>query len=172
MLRNIKVIVAGEKTVGKTSLVEQYTLGKFSGQYSHSLGLNVTTHIAMAGNRPVKLELWDIAGEYFERTEFYRNAVACMLVYDVTKEKTLQQLATWLNVCRTTVPSAGIVVVGNKADLGYRFPEKWGEFFAKYANAPHLTASARTGENVDLIFSELAKQALETRENNSPARGE
>ncbi len=164
MLRNIKVIVAGEKTVGKTSLVEQYTLGKFSGQYSHSLGLNVTTHIAMAANRPVKLELWDIAGEYFERTEFYRNAAACMLVYDVTKEKTLQQLAVWLNVCRATIPNAGIVVVGNKIDLGYRFPEKWGDIFAKYANAPHLKASARNGDNVDGIFAELAKRALEGRE--------
>ncbi len=164
MLRTIKVIVAGEKTVGKTSLVEQYTLGKFSGQYSHSLGLNVTTHIAMAGNRPVKLELWDIAGEYFERTEFYRNAAACMLVYDVTKEKTLQQLATWLNVCRATIPQAGIVVVGNKSDLGYRFPQKWGEIFAKYAAAPHLTASARTGDQVDSIFSELARRAIESRD--------
>lgn len=162
MLRNIKVIIAGEKTVGKTSLVEQYTLGKFSGQYSHSLGLNVTTHIAMAGSRPVKLELWDIAGEYFERTEFYRNAAACMLVYDVTKDKTLQQLATWLNVCRSTIPNAGIVVVGNKIDLNYRFPQKWGEIFAKYAAAPHLTASARTGDRVDLIFNELAKRALES----------
>jgi small GTP-binding protein len=159
MLRSIKVIVAGEKTVGKTSLVEQYTLGKFSGQYSHSLGLNVTTHIAMAGNRPVKLEIWDIAGEYFERTEFYRNASACMLVYDVTKEKTLQQLATWLNVCRSTNPHAGIVVVGNNIDLGFRFPQKWGEIFANYAGAPHLTASARNGDRVDVIFSELARMA-------------
>lgn len=167
MLRNIKVIVAGEKTVGKTSLVEQYTLGKFSGQYSHSLGLNVTTHIAMADNRPVKLELWDIAGEYFERTEFYRGAAACMLVYDVTKEKTLQQLATWLNVCRATVPNAGIVVVGNKVDLGYRFPQKWGDLFAQYAKAPHLTASARTGDRVDTIFNELAKRAIESRDTQS-----
>jgi GTPase SAR1 family protein len=87
-----------------------------------------------------------------------------MLVYDVTAENTLKQLATWLNVCRKTVPNAGIVVVGNKIDLGFRFPEKWGEFFAKYANAPHLTASARTGENVDHIFSELARQALENKE--------
>ena len=163
-MRNIKVIVAGEKTVGKTSLVEQYTLGKFSGQYSHSLGLNVTTHIAMAANRPVKLELWDIAGEYFERTEFYRNAAACMLVYDVTKDQTLQQLATWLNVCKATVPNAGIIVVGNKIDLGYRFPQKWGEIFSGHAGAPHLTASASTGERVDAVFNELARRAIESRD--------
>lgn len=162
MLRSIKVIVAGEKTVGKTSLVEQYTMGKFSGQYSHSLGLNVTTHIAMAANRPVKLEIWDIAGEYFERTEFYRNASACMLVYDVTREKTLQQLATWLNVCRSTIPHAPIIVVGNKIDVGYRFPQKWAEIFANYAGAPHLTASARNGDRVDVVFGELAKRAAMT----------
>ena len=167
ILRHIKVIVAGEKTVGKTSLVEQYTLGKFSGQYSHSLGLNVTTHIAMTNNRPVKLELWDIAGEYFERTEFYRNAAACMLVYDVTKEKTLQQLAVWLNVCRATIPNAGIIVVGNKMDVGYRFPEKWADLFADYASAPHMTASARTGDKVDVIFSELARLAIESRDKQS-----
>jgi small GTP-binding protein len=161
MLRSLKVIVAGEKTVGKTSLVEQYTMGKFSGQYSHSLGLNVTTHIAMANNRPAKLELWDIAGEYFERTEFYRNAAACLLVYDVTKENTLKQLATWLNMCRSTVPHAGVVIVGNKIDLGFRFPQKWGELFASYANAPHFTASARNGDRVEQVFNELARKAVE-----------
>ena len=162
MLRNIKVIVAGEKSVGKTSLVEQYTLGKFSGQYSHSLGLNVTTHITMVGNRPVKLEIWDIAGEYFERTEFYRGAVGCMLVYDVTKDKTLQQLATWLNMCKSTIPNAGLLVVGNKIDIGFRFPQKWGEIFARYANAPHLTASAQNGDNVELVFNQLAQRSIET----------
>jgi small GTP-binding protein len=164
MLHSIKVIVAGEKTVGKTSLVEQYTMGKFSGQYSHSLGLNVTTHIAMAGSRPVKLELWDIAGEYFERTEFYRGAAGCMLVYDVTREKTLQQLAVWNNMCRATIPNAGIVVVGNKIDLGYRFPQKWAEIFCDYAHAPHMTASARNGDNVDSIFNALAKLAITSLE--------
>lgn len=166
MLRNLKVIVAGEKSVGKTSLVEQYTLGKFSGQYSHSLGLNVTTHITMVGNRPVKLELWDIAGEYFERTEFYRGAVGCLLVYDVAQEKTLQQLAIWLNMCKANIPTAGIVVVGNKIDIGYRFPSKWSEIFARYANAPHLTTSARTGENVEQVFNELAQQAIEVNSNS------
>jgi small GTP-binding protein len=164
MLHSIKVIVAGEKTVGKTSLVEQYTMGKFSGQYSHSLGLNVTTHIAMAGTRPVKLELWDIAGEYFERTEFYRGAAGCMLVYDVTREKTLQQLAVWNNMCRSTIPNAGILVVGNKIDLGYRFPQRWAEIFANYAKAPHMTASARNGDNVDAIFNTLAKLAIQSLE--------
>lgn len=160
MLRSVKVIVAGEKTVGKTSLVEQYTLGRFSGQYSHSIGLNVTTHITMAGNRPVKLELWDIAGEYFERKEFYKNAYGALLVYDVTKEKTLQQLATWLNMVQANIPRAGIVVVGNKSDIGFRFPQKWAEIFAKYANAPHMTTSARTGDNVDKVFAELARLSV------------
>ena len=168
MLRSIKVIVAGEKTVGKTSLVEQYTMGKFSGQYSHSLGLNVTTHIAMANSRPVKLELWDIAGEYFERTEFYKGAAACMLVYDVTREKTLQQLAIWLNMCRSTIPNSGILVVGNKNDLGYRFPKNWGDIFANYAGANHLNASARSGDNVDLIFNELARLAIMSLEKEQP----
>lgn len=162
MLRSIKVIVAGEKSVGKTSLVEQYTLGKFSGQYSHSLGLNVTTHITMVNNRPVKLEIWDIAGEYFERTEFYKGAAGCLLVYDVAKEATLQQLAIWLNMCKSTIPDAGLVVVGNKIDIGYRFPQKWSEIFARYANAPHLTTSAQTGINVEQVFNQLAQAATKT----------
>jgi GTPase SAR1 family protein len=87
-----------------------------------------------------------------------------MLVYDVTREKTLQQLATWMNMCRSTVPNAGIVVVGNKIDLGFRFPQKWGEMFATYANAPHMVTSARTGDHVDGIFNELAKLAISSLE--------
>ena len=103
----------------------------------------------------------DIAGEYFERTEFYRGAVGCMLVYDVTKDKTLQQLATWLNMCKSTIPNAGLLVE-DKIDIGFRFPQKWGEIFARYANAPHLTASAQNGDNVESVFNQLAQRSIET----------
>lgn len=161
MLRNLKIVVAGEKSVGKTSLVEQYTAGKFSGLHSHSLGLNVVNHITMVGKTPVKMEIWDIAGEYASRNEFYRGAEACLLVYDVTSEKSLQQLTEWVNKCKLAVPNAALVVVGNKVDLNYRFPIKWAQIFAHYANAPHLTASANTGENVELVFNELVQSSLQ-----------
>lgn len=160
-MRTLKVIVGGEGNVGKTSLIRQYAKAKFSEARNITLGIDITTQEFTIDGEQVKLAIWDIEGQAGNRPNFYLGAQAAMLVYDVTAEYSLQALAEWYGRCRRYCPTAPLVVVGNKIDLGLTFPPDWGRIFARYIDAPHGFLSAKTGENVGRGFELLARKALE-----------
>lgn len=159
-MRTLKVIVGGEGNVGKTSLIRQYAKAKFSEARNITLGIDITTQEFSVDGEHVKLAIWDIEGQAGNRPNFYLGAQAAMLVYDVSSEGSLQALADWYGRCRKYCPSAPIIVVGNKIDLGLTFPADWGRSFATFAKAQHGFVSAKTGENVARGFELLARNAI------------
>ena len=159
-MRTLKVIVGGEGNVGKTSLIRQYAKAKFSEARNITLGIDITTQEFSLDGEAVKLAVWDIEGQAGNRPNFYLGAQAAMLVYDVTTDVSLQALAEWFARCKRYCPTAPIIIVGNKTDLGLSFPAEWGRSFATFANAQHGFVSAKTGENVSRGFELLARMAL------------
>ena len=113
----LKIIILGDSTVGKTSLMNRFVNDSFSANYKGMLSLslcvarpsNSPTHAATIGadfstkeltinDKQVSLQLWDTAGqERFQSlgVAFYRGADACVLVFDITKPKTFESLANW-----------------------------------------------------------------------------
>lgn len=95
----------GDKSVGKTSIVQRYTDKKFSHQTESTIGTTFCSKILQVQaslDKPsvnVKLQLWDTAGEEKFRAVtpmYYRGASAVVLVYDSTDEITFQALERWL----------------------------------------------------------------------------
>jgi small GTP-binding protein len=160
-MRTLKVIVGGEGNVGKTSLIRQYAKAKFSEARNITLGIDITTQEFDIDDEHIKLAIWDIEGQAGNRPNFYLGAQAAMLVYDVSTEGSLQALAEWFARCKKYCPTAPIIVIGNKLDLGHGFPAEWGRSFATFAKAQHGFMSAKTGENVARGFEQLARNALQ-----------
>lgn len=160
MQKTLKVIVGGEGNVGKTSLVRRYARGKFSQARQVTLGIDITTQEFRIDDEPVKLAIWDIEGQGGNRPVFYLGAQAAMLVYDVTNVQSLERLVEWYRRCREFAPDAGLLIVGNKADLTPVFPLLWGRVFARLVQAPHAIVSAKTGYNVRDAFEYLATTAV------------
>jgi small GTP-binding protein len=158
-MRTLKVIVGGEGNVGKTSLIRQYAKGKFSEARNITLGIDITTQEFEIDGQPTRLAIWDIEGQAGNRPNFYLGAQAIVLVYDVTEPASLQALGEWRDRCLKYAPSAPIIVAGNKADLGLRFPSDWGRAFAHFIGAKHGFLSARTGQNVSRAFNLLGRAA-------------
>ena len=73
------------------------------------------------GKREIKLQLWDTAGDDKLRhitRNYYRGAVAAIVVYDVTNKNTLEKAEGWIESIRESAdPSCFICLVGNKIDL-------------------------------------------------------
>ncbi len=159
-MRTLKVIVGGEGNVGKTSLIRQYAKSKFSEARNITLGIDITTQEFELDGEQVKLAIWDIEGQAGNRPNFFLGAQAAMLVYDVSAEYSLQALTEWHARCTRYCPTAPLMVVGNKLDLGLSFPPDWGRIFAKYVSAQHGFVSAKTGENVGRGFELLARNAM------------
>ena len=94
---NCKVVLLGESGVGKTSIISRYISNTYRNQQLPTTGANFVTKtiILEDENKSIKFELWDTAGQEKYRSlakVFYRNAAVCVLVYDITRKSSFEEL--------------------------------------------------------------------------------
>ena len=98
-----KVALLGESGVGKTSIISRYTTNTFSSILMSTTGASFATKTMMLEeeNQSVKFEIWDTAGQERYRAlakVFYKNASVCVLVYDITRKTSSNELKKyWIN---------------------------------------------------------------------------
>lgn len=159
----LKVVIAGDGTVGKTSLVRRYCEGKFEMTRVATIGVDFQTKLVELPEQTVKLSIWDMAGQdRFQviRSGFYRGSRAAALVFDVTVPDTFANLARWREEILEAVSEQPFLVVGNKIDLERVQARDQAEAFAQSIQAPYLETSALSGEGVPALFETLAKLSL------------
>lgn len=117
-------------------------------------------------DKQVKLSVWDTAGQEAYKSitrSYYRGAAGALLVYDVTRRQTFEQVLSWLEDARLHCSSSEMVVVlvGNKSDLEHRrqVPREDGERFAAQHGLMFIETSAKESVNVDEAFA-LASNAI------------
>ena len=92
-----KVVLIGESGVGKTSIISRYITDKFSASLGSTPGANFTTKTVFLKdeNQSIKFEIWDTAGQEKFRSlakVFYKNAAICVLVYEITRRASFEEL--------------------------------------------------------------------------------
>ena len=92
-----KVVLIGESGVGKTSIINRYTTNTYSDVLTATPGASFTTKTIMLKDydQSIKFEIWDTAGQEKYRAlakVFYKNAAVCILVYDITRKKSFDEL--------------------------------------------------------------------------------
>lgn len=94
--RSIKIILIGESAVGKTSIINQYVNEEFTNEVAATLGASFSTKVIdLSPELSYSLNIWDTAGsEKFRSMNkfFYRDAVIALLVFDVTRKKTFEEI--------------------------------------------------------------------------------
>lgn len=163
-----KVIVIGDSSVGKSSLVTSVMSRPFSPEHRSTIG---TAYAAVeisprAGMPPIELQLWDTAGE--ERFKsmtsfFYRKTQVAILVFDVQSRNSLQSLYTWHEDIVRVSPNVRFIVAGNKMDCPEEYrkvEESEAQAVAQEFNAPLFWASAKSGEGVKELFQHAALLTL------------
>jgi len=159
----LKVVVVGDGTVGKTTLVRRYCEGKFHASRVATIGVDFYTQTVALPAGPVKLSIWDMAGQdHFKvvRTGFYGGSRAAALVCDVTSPQSLVNLKGWCEEVLKAVPRHKLLVVANKIDLERVFRPELSQAFASFIKAPYLETSALTGQGVGELFETLAALAV------------
>jgi len=158
----LKVVIAGDGNVGKTSLIRRYCEGKFEQSRVATIGVDFQTKLVDLEDRRVKLSIWDMAGQdrfQVMREGFYRGSLAVALVYDLTEPESLDHLNRWQAEIQQVVPAVPLIVVGNKLDLATEAAAYQGQQWARAIPAEHLSTSARTGQGVGDLFQRLAALA-------------
>jgi small GTP-binding protein len=168
-----KIAVIGDYAVGKTSLIARFIQKKFMKEYKPTLGVNlILKEIGFKDKKGKEilcnLVLWDIAGQerYASvRKLYFKGCSAAMLVYDVTRMDTFNNLeSTWVkDYSENTTGEKVFILVGNKADLNdiKKVQSSQGEVLKKKIGAVEfIEASAKDGTNVDNAFLNLVKMLL------------
>jgi len=171
----LKICMAGEGAVGKTSLIRRYVLDQYDDRYIATLGTKITkkslTVANPAGSEPLQADviLWDIMGTSTVREllkeAYYHGAQGILAVADLTRRDTLIALDEWARSIRSVagdIPTYGVV---NKADLEREraLPPADVESFFRERGWPWSYASAKTGAGVHETFVGIVKHVLESR---------
>jgi small GTP-binding protein len=157
-----KVVIVGAGGVGKTTLLRRYATGKFQESRIMTIGVDFQTIEVDHRGQPIKLTVWDLAGqERFApfRDGFYKGARGVALVFDVHDQGSFDDLPRWLEETLGVVPDAYLVVNGNKTDLPRVVTPEEGKAYAASINAAYVETSAKTGEGVQQFFRYLALAA-------------
>eukprot|EP01116_Phalansterium_solitarium_P000722 TRINITY_DN10572_c0_g1_i1.p2 TRINITY_DN10572_c0_g1~~TRINITY_DN10572_c0_g1_i1.p2 ORF type:complete len:201 (+),score=11.06 TRINITY_DN10572_c0_g1_i1:124-726(+) len=165
-----KYIIVGDTAVGKSCLLLQFTDKRFQPIHDLTIGVEFGSRTVTIDNNPVKLQIWDTAGQEKFRSitrSYYRGTTGALLVYDITRRETFDHLAEWLEDCRKYSSSnITIMLIGNKSDLEEKrvVSKEEGEAFAKANGLYFLEVSAKTAANVDEAFIATAKNIYEKAE--------
>ncbi|KAF5181175.1 Ras-related protein rab-2a [Thalictrum thalictroides] len=149
-----RLIIIGDSSVGKSCLLLQFTEERFQPFYNNTVGVEFGSKVVPIKARPIKLHIWDTAGQERYRSitkSYYRGAAGALLVYDITRRETFNNLANWLEDAREhTNPNMAITLIGSKCDLSHQraVSREEGERFAKENGLIFMEASAKTSENV------------------------
>ena len=160
----LKYIIIGDAAVGKSNLLLRFSQDDFKSEYQLTIGVEFGAKNLDIDNKKYRLQIWDTAGQENYRSitrAYYKNSVCAILVYDITNRDSFEHISSWVEDCLAQSPkTVFMVLVGNKSDLSEKrkVSIEEGQQMAKNNNMIFCEASAKTGDNVDKIFEESAKE--------------
>jgi small GTP-binding protein len=160
-----KIIICGDPSVGKSSLILRFTNNAFRRHYIPTLGVHVSDKIFQVKDSYVQLVLWDIAGQQkFQtmRQQFYLGSDGLFLIFDLSKPSSFESVSNWFYDIQNQLKDRPILsgfIIGNKKDLapGTEGISEKGSDLARYLNLGYIETSALTGENVEEAFYAIAE---------------
>jgi small GTP-binding protein len=166
-----KIVIVGDGGVGKSTMVQRLTTGRFIPQ-KITIGTDLATYDLLIDEYfDVRLQIWDFAGERRFRLflpNYSRGATGCLLCYDITRRTSFDSLEEWFEIVNGNADNPVFILVGEKLDLAdirrsveYDQAEKFKE---KYNIDYFFETSSKSGENNEMIFETLTRSILKQRD--------
>lgn len=158
-----KILILGERSVGKTSLLLRFCRDVFNQSIMQSIGLSFLPKEVIIDNEKVVLAIWDTAATEAYRSinkTYYRNALGVLMVYDQTDMKTFDKIPSWITEAQEVIGiDKPIFILGNKSDLTEKVEvsKDIAEEFSSINQYIFFEVSAKTGFNVSAAFTEMAR---------------
>ena len=163
-----KILLLGDSEVGKSCFLMRYSDNVFVENYITTIGLDYKLkNVKLDSGKTIKVQLWDTAGQDKYRTiakNYFKGSHGILLLYDVTKQSSFQNIRDWIQDIREEVSQKAIIfLIGNKIDLvdKRKISKEKGIELAEEYKLPFFEASAKSGENVDEVFKALYKKISE-----------
>ncbi|ALC44635.1 Rab8 [Drosophila busckii] len=176
-----KLLLIGDSGVGKTCILFRFSEDAFNTTFISTIGIDFKIRTIELDNKKIKLQIWDTAGQERFRTittAYYRGAMGIMLVYDITLEKSFENIKNWIrNIEENAAADVEKMLLGNKCELNDKrqVSKERGEQLAIEYGIKFMETSAKASINVEEAFLTLAsdiKAKTEKRmEANNPPKG-
>jgi len=170
----LKLLILGDASVGKTSLFTRFVKEEYSETYKATIGADFYSKTVQVDDKEVILQIWDTAGQ--ERYNslgdmFFRGSDACVLVYDITSQRSFESLSTRVKQFMKGVGFENqsikdsdfiFVVLGNKCDLDEKrqVSTDMAREYCKNNGFHFLETSAKNGFHVKDAFEYIAKRGV------------
>ncbi|KAH9509645.1 Ras- protein Rab-8A [Bulinus truncatus] len=158
-----KLLLIGDSAVGKTCILFRFSEDAFNSTFISTIGIDFKIRTIELDGKKIKLQIWDTAGQERFRTittAYYRGAMGIMLVYDITNEKSFDNIRTWIrNIEEHASKDVEKMMLGNKCDLQDRrqVSKDRGEQLAIEHGIKFMETSAKSSINVEEAFFTLAR---------------
>jgi len=172
----VRLLMVGDSSCGKTSLVLRFDQNVFSTKFVTTIGVDYRDKMVKIEGAPMRLQLWDTAGQERFRSltsNFFGRADGFVLCYDITNRPSFDHFIAWIRDIKTRAPvDCDIVLCGNKRDLEndrvVTYDE--GKSLADEYGVQFFETSALTGERVEQMFTSLATEIKHKRIDNFDQR--
>ncbi|XP_059643906.1 ras-related protein RABA6b [Cornus florida] len=176
-----KAVLIGDSAVGKSNLLSRFARDEFLLDSKPTIGVEFAYRNIKVGDKIVKAQIWDTAGQERFRaitSSYYRGALGALLVYDITRRATFENLKKWLHELREFgSPDMVIVLVGNKSDLSQsrQVAIEDGQSLAQLEGLCFMETSAKENLNVEEAYLQMitriheitSQKCLEAKSTNS-----
>ena len=165
--KSYKILLLGDSSVGKTCFLKRYIDDTFQDVYLSTIGFDFKYKcITLKDGKNIKMQIWDTAGQERFRTiakSYYKGAQGIILMYDVTNQKSFDNIKKWLAQIKEEASSkVCVLLVANKIDIEKRLISREdGEDIAKSFDLDIYETSAKDNINVSEAFEDLAEKINE-----------
>jgi small GTP-binding protein len=168
----IKILILGNSSVGKSSIVVRYTENKFYTTYLATIGVDFVKKVLNINDQEIILQIWDSAGQekYNAITkQYYNRTDGILVVFDLSSRTTFNGVMNWLEEIELSNASGmPIVILGNKCDLEEKEVSKEEAIeFAQSKGFPYYETSALEGINVNEAFMDVVLKIIENKNKNA-----
>lgn len=159
-----KVVLIGDSGVGKSNLLSRFTRNEFSLESKSTIGVEFAARSVNVDGKSIKAQIWDTAGQERYRaitSAYYRGAVGALLVYDITRHVTFENVERWYKELKDhTDVNIVVMLVGNKSDLLHlrAVSVEEGKSFAERESLYFMETSALDSTNVENSFTQVLTQ--------------
>ncbi len=163
-----KVTVIGDGSVGKTSLIKNFTQGTFEKDYIKTIGAQFSIYNKEIDNDQIRLILWDIAGQddfNFLRPSFYRESSAAIIIFSLEENNlgnlSFEHIEKWHSDIKQFCGEIPITIFANKVDLVEEdsLDETKIQKIVKDRNfLEYYITSAKTGQGVIEAFNSIIEK--------------
>lgn len=103
---SLKLMIIGDASTGKTSLIKRFANDTFDEDYRFTMSFDVFTNDIQIDNKRIRLQIWDTGGQEKFRAitkSYYRNANGIIVVYDISDDLSFNNATHWINDVRDTL---------------------------------------------------------------------